>query len=179
MGRDEILTEIYNEKFYKRYITLVAPELVEEAYSEFLLMVCELCESKLKMLYESKGCKAYFGTMIHSLVFNKYSTFNKMHGERNSNIEDFYDLSYEDLEPIDQDLVVELVEDVYKFLESRTNTVSNAWYDEGLFKMYFGKDETYRSLSDKTKIPYSSIFHNIKGTQQVIKSKFKDRYDNL
>jgi hypothetical protein len=117
------------------------------------------------------------------MLFNKYSSFNKLHGHKVyevfENTEDYNPALSEEDEPKDCDLLDELTEDIYNFLEGRTDKLDNAWYDEKLFKMYFGKDETFRSLSDKTGIPYTSIFHNIKGTQQMIQTKFKERYDNL
>ena len=181
--KNKIIEEIYKDDFYKGYIKSLSPNLYEEAYSEFLLMVCEMCETKLKLLYESNSFRYYSVTVIRNMLFNKYSSFNKLHGHKVyevfENTEDYNPALSEEDEPKDCDLLDELTEDIYNFLEGRTDKLDNAWYDEKLFKMYFGKDETFRSLSDKTGIPYTSIFHNIKGTQQMIQTKFKERYDNL
>ena len=131
------------------------------------------------MLHELNQLRAYFGMVIHSSILNKYSRFNKLHGDRLKSLDECYNLAYQEDNVIDSDIATELREDIYKFLTERAENIENAWYDEGLFKMYFGTGETFRSLSDKTNIPYSSIFHNIKATQEIIKTKFKSRYDNL
>ena len=179
MKKDKIIEEIYKDEFYKCYIGSLCPELVEEAYSEFLLSVCEVCDTKLSMLHETGALKYYFIGVIRNILVNKYSDFNKYHRTNTVNIDDFYNLAIDETKQVDSELVKELMNDVYSFLEGRTKRVEGAWYDERLFKMYFGKDETFRSLSDKTSIHYSSIFQSVKGTQEIIKTKFKKRYDDL
>tara|TARA_R110000765_G_scaffold195232_1_gene300806 strand:+ start:239 stop:778 length:540 start_codon:yes stop_codon:yes gene_type:complete len=179
MERSRIIEEIYADDFYRGYINHHRPHLVEEGYSEFLMEICEIPTETLTSLNESGHMKYYGVRIMQHILFNKYSNFNKMYNEKHYNIEDCYGLTYEEDDVKDCHIVKELIDDVYGFLKNRTDNVESAWYDEKLFKMYFGDDETYRSLSDKTEIPYTSIFHNIKGTQEIIKTKFKKRYDDL
>ena len=182
MERNEILIEIYNDEFYKGYIRKLAPEnKVEEFHSYFLLTMSEICATKLEMLHELKQLKYYAVAIIRNELFNKISPYNKLEGVQHANIDDFYSLTSEDELEISQDheQIKTLLDDVYKFMERRTDRVGGAWYDEKLFKLFYEGNETYRSLADKTDIHYCSIFNSIKGTKEIINTKFKERYDNL
>ena len=182
MVKSEILIEIHNDEFYKGYIKSLAPaNKVDDLHGHFLLKMCELCSTKIEMLHELKQLKYYAVAIIRNELFNKLSPFNKQHGEQHANIEDFYSLTSEDVIEVSQDLeqYKALLDDVYKFMELRTSKVKGAWYDEKLFKMFFENNETYRSLADKTDIHYCSIFNSIKGTKEIINTKFKERYDNI
>lgn len=178
MNREDILVGIYNDPFYRGYITKLTPYLIEECYSEFLLEVSEMCETKLGLLHSYNELKYYSISIIRNMVYNKYSNFNKMYNEKLADI-DNHPYLYEDNEEVNHELNDELVNDIKDFLTKRAENVDGAWYDKQLFKMYFEEDETFRSISEMTSIPTSSIFHNIKGTQSVIQQKFKKRYDDL
>lgn len=178
MTRDKILSEVFNDSFYRGYISKLTPNLVDECHSEFLLVVSEMCETKLKLLHSYNELKYYNISIIRNMVYNKNSNFNRMYCENLADIDNhpyIYDENNED----NVELKCELLDDIKEFLTRRAENVDGAWYDKQLFKMYFEDDETFRSISDMTSIPTSSIFHNIKGTQSVIQQKFKKRYDDL
>ncbi len=178
MSRDKILQEVYNDSFYKGYITKLTPNLIDECHSEFLLIVSEMCETKLSLLYSYNELRLYNTSIIRNMVYNKKSNFNRLYCENLADIENHPYLFAED-DDDNTELKCELVDDIKNFLTRRAENVEGAWYDKQLFKMYFEDDETFRSISDMTSIPTSSIFHNIKGTQSVIQQKFKQRYDDL
>ena len=182
MDKNNILTEIYNDEFYKGYIDYLAPKSkADDFYSYFLLKMCEMCSTKIEMLHEGGVLKSYASVLINNELFNKKSPFNKLHGIEHANIDDYYSLAensdMEQLEDVEQ--IKCLLDDIYKFLEGRTKKVDGAWYDEKIFKVFFERNETYRSLADKTDIHYCSIFNSIKGTKGIINTKFKERYDNI
>lgn len=178
MSRDEILEDIFNDSFYKVYIRNLTPNLIEECYSDFLLIVSEMCDTKLSLLHFYNELKYYNISIIRNMIYNKNSKFNKAYNNGELNIED-HPYLYSDDEPDNVESKCDLLDDVRAFLTKRAENVEGAWYDKQLFKMYFEEEETFRSISDKTSIPTSSIFHNIKGTQSVIQQKFKKRYDDL
>ena len=182
MEKNRILIELYNDEFYRGYIKSLAPaNKVDEFHSYFLLKMCEICSTKIEMLHELKQLKYYAVAIIRNELFNKASPFNKLEGVNHANIDDFYSLT--DANEIelneDHEQFKHLLDDVYTFMERRTEKVGGAWYDEKLFKLFFENNETYRSLADKTDIHYCSIFNSIKGTKEIINTKFKERYDNI
>ena len=182
MEKSKILIEIYNDEFYRGYIKKLAPpNKVDELHSHFLLKMCELCETRIEMLHELKQLKYYAVAIIRNELFNKISTFNKLVGVEHANIDDFYSLTSESELELNEDheQFKALLDDVYIFMERRTERVGGAWYDEKLFKLFFEGNETYRSLADKTDIHYCSIFNSIKGTKEIIDTKFRERYDDL
>ncbi len=179
MTRDKILLEIYNDSFYRGYISKLTPNLVDECHSEFLLVVSEMCETKLSLLHSYNELKYYAISIIRNMVYNKNSNFNKSFNNDLQNLDDYPFLCDEDDAENKNDAEDELINDIKEFLTKRAENVDGAWYDKQLFKMYFEDEDTFRGISDKTSIPTSSIFHNIKGTQSVIQQKFKKRYDDL
>ena len=81
MDKNKILTEIYNDEFYKGYIDYLAPESkADDFYSYFLLKMCEMCSTKIEMLREGGVLKSYASVLINNELFNKKSPFNKLHG---------------------------------------------------------------------------------------------------
>jgi len=195
MEKNKILIEIYNDEFYLWYINKMAQEnKVEDLHSYFLLQMCEMEEGKLNSLYKRGQIRYYCISMIRSALFDKHhperadktvslksTPFNNTHLLGHANIDDFYSLTSENEMELneEQEQIKCLIDDVYAFMKKRSENVEGAWADEKLFKMFFEGNETYRSLADKTDIHYCSIFNSIKGTKEIIDTKFKKRYDNL
>ena len=180
MCRNDILTEVYNDVFYKCYIASLLPNLVDEAHSELIATLAEMDEEKLVQLYENKELKYYSIAIVRNMIFNKSSPFNKLFNESHLEVEDaFYII--DDVTPpqFNDDAGDALIFDIWSYLEDRSKKIDGAWYSEQIFKMYFNTSKSFRDLSAETKIPTSSIYHNVKSTQQLIIDKFKKKYDTL
>jgi len=180
MNRNDILTEVYQDVFYKCYISSLLPNLVNEAHSEFLCKLSEMDEDKLIKLHNNKELKYYSIAMIRNMIFNRNSPFNKLFKNQDLPIEEaFYIEEDSDTPQFDDDAADALILDIWEHLEYRSKTIEGAWYSEQIFKMYFNTTKSFRDLSSETKIPTSSIYHNVKSTQEIIVNKFKDDYDRI
>lgn len=179
--RDKILVEVYSDVFYRAYISSLLPNLVEEAHSELISTLAEMDEDKLIKLYNNKELKYYSIAIIRNMIFNKSSPFNKQFNQDNSlELQEAAYLVDEELaDEFNDELADELISDIWRFLEERSGYIEGAWYSEKVFKMYFKTSKSFRDLSSETKIPTSSIYHNVKSTQELIIDKFKDRYDRI
>ena len=182
MNRDKILIEVFNDNFYKCFAASLAPTLVDEVQSELIVTLAEMNEEKLITLYNNKELKYYSIAIIRNMVLNKRSPFNKQF-EKGLCYEDNKDVwnAAEEVAVIDfnDDAGDKLLADIYSFLSTRSKNVSGGWYDEKLFKMYFGDNVSFRDVSKKTGIPTSSIYHNIKNTTEIINNEFKTTYDGI
>lgn len=181
MNRDDILIEVFNDSFYKGYAAKLSPKLVDEIQSELIAILAEMDAEKLIQLHSNNELRYYSIAIIRNMVLNKKSPFNKMFND-NHNFDEEFDIADDIDEPsvdFDDDGADCLIADIYKFLNNRASEVSGAWYDEGLFKIYFGEDLTLREVSERTGIPLSSVYHNIKSTMKLIGNEFKDRYNDV
>ena len=180
MCRDEILTEVYNDIFYKAYISSLLPKLVDEAHSELVYTLSEMDEEKLINLHDNKELKYYSIAIIRNMIFNKSSPFNRMFNESHLEVQEALYIIDDVMPPqFNDDAADELILDIWRYLEDRSKNIDGAWYSEQIFKMYFNTSKSFRELSAETKIPTSSIYHNVKGTQELIINKFKNRWNLL
>ena len=179
--RDRILTEVFNDSFYRGYCSKYHSRLVDEMISELIDLLSKMNQDRLEELYNNKELRYYCIAIIRNMVGNKNSQFNKDY--INNNFEIIDDILHD---PIEGELTVdvskqedELISDIFDYLKERSKTVCGAWYDEEMFKLYFKSDDSFRALSDKTSIPTASIFSSVKKTQELINNEFKKRYDDI
>ncbi len=180
MDKNGILEEVFNDVFYKCYISSLTPTLVDEAHSEFIIKFAEMDDDKLIKLYTNKEIKYYGIAIIRNMIFNKSSPFNKLFNNNSLQIEEAYYVPDEvDADTFNDDAADSLILSIWKFLEDRSVSIEGGWYSEKIFKMYFNTTKSFRDLSKETGIPTSSIYHNAKNTQELIINKFKDEYDRI
>tara|TARA_R110002074_G_C12316115_1_gene646507 strand:+ start:103 stop:702 length:600 start_codon:yes stop_codon:yes gene_type:complete len=195
--RDLILIEIYFDESIRGYIKKLTPSLYEEAHSQLMLNVMtKIDDNKLISLHESKELQYYVVAMARNMVVNFCSDFNRKYRsflsydvvdslddnalgfkaflqDCNSNVEE--NLIDEEKEY----LINELLLEVKNWLKLRSEKIEGAYYNEKLFNKYFSGGMTFREIADETKIPLSEIYKSIAGTNEIVLTKFQQRYDRI
>lgn len=80
------------------------------------------------------------------------------------------DFEYEESSNDCKHLLEEMLEDISETIENLH------WYDQKIFEIYYGNNETIRQLSEGSKISSSSIFNTLKNVRTKIKEKHKEKY---
>lgn len=194
--KDLILIEVYFDETLRGYIKRLTPHLYEEAHSQLMLNVMtKIPDEKLISLHQSKELQYYIVRMARNMVVNFCSDFNKKYRNYLS-----YD-KWTDLDGYEEDkqkflsdennveeglidvekeyLINELLLDVKKWLKDRSDKIEGAYYNEILFNKYFSGGLTFREIAEQTKIPLSEIHKAITGTNEIVLTKFQQRYDDI
>ena len=170
MERNKIIERVYRDPFFVDYINSLTPNNREEAHSEFIVMVCEIPEKKIKQLHQFNELTYYCIRMIRNMVVNPTSNFNKMFNERLLCLDNIKPIEYTEDEIDDLDKQLQEVRD---FISSRSERVEGAWADEKLFDKYIMEGRTYRQIAAETGIHYVSLFKSMKLIKGMLKMKFK------
>lgn len=179
MDRDSILIEVFNESLYRGFTSKFYPDLVDEMITELILSLDKIPVEKLQGLHDRKELKYYCIRIIRNLATNKKLSFIKAYVNDNLEIKDDI-LSLPDTDtPIDEYKEIELLSSIKDYLADKSINEEGSWYDERLFNMYFNDGKSHRGINKSTNIPLSSVYNNIKKTQNNIKDKFKNKYDEL
>lgn len=182
MDRDSILVEVFNDDLYKSYSAKFYPHLVDEMVSELIFSLSTLSTEKLQQLHFSKEIRYYSIAVIRNMVSGKNKPFikNFVNDNLQINEEALAAIENDEGEQLYSDVDI-LLNDVKEFLKERSGSIEGYWYDERLFNMHFDKDEplSYRTISKKTDIPVSSIYHSVKKTQDLVSKEFKNRYNDV
>ena len=181
MNRDKILIEVFNDTFYRGYASKFYPHLVDEIITELIISLGTIDSDKLEQLYFSKELKYYCIAIIRNMCTNKYSPFNKMYVNNTLPLteEVIEELINEDSLVIDEFEEIKLLKDISIFLSEHSENTEGGWYDEKLFHQYFTEDKSFRAISSSTTIPTSSVYHNVKKTQDTVINEFKNKYDDI
>ena len=187
--RDNILIEVFNNSRLKAYIRKIAPYSYEEVHSSLMMdLMTKVDEYKLCKLHASDELEPYLRVMAKNMVSNPLSPFNREKHQNTTEITDYLEDTYEaDLSNPEEGLIEQedtyevkmLLVGIQEWLSERTDKVEGAFYDEILFNKYFRFGNTFREISDNTKIPLSEIYSGISAVQQVVVTKFKERYDGV
>lgn len=183
MGRNEIITELYNSKEFNDTIRKMNPQhLQDDLKSEVMLILCEKDEEELKGIYDSGGLKYYTVRIILNLIQSNTSPFYK---KFRGNAVDLVRLEYNAVKELDHKLeehgddsmIVfydpQYVDDYDKMLLecAALDEIENLfWYDKGIIELYL-KFGTYRSVEEKTGIPWESVYKTIRKACAKIKLK--------
>ncbi len=173
---EDVVNHIYSDPFFKGFSSKFYNDefLSEELFQEFLLIVLEK-KDKMIELYDNKQLNYYSYTVIRNLACNKSSTFNKNHSSLNrTELHDNFESTNDD---IYQNELKGLLEEIDEFLSNKVKEDSNFWYNKELFELYFFGNESYRSLSQQTKIPITSIFNSVTTTKKLINDHFSEKYN--
>jgi len=110
-----------------------------------------------------------------NMIFERedYVDFTSVISDESANVEDNL------IDTEKEYLINELLLDVKEWLKLRSEKIEGAYYDEKLFNKYFSGGMTFREIADETKIPLSEIFNSIAGTNEIVLTKFEERYDGL
>ena len=186
---DTIINYIYeNKRLFTNQINkhIKNQYMREEIFQEFLLIVTEK-KDKMIELFEKDQMKYYCLAVIKSLICNPHTPFNKNFKVKYYPIGE--DLNDDDDNRYIPELSVEdngykvnelnsLIDEIDKFLVKKTKEDKDFWYHKELYELYYSKDMSYRSLSELTKIPVSSIGDSINYTKTLIRDEFGEIYNN-
>jgi len=173
MDKNTIIERVYSDPFFVQYISGLVSEHKQEAHSEFIAILCELDEEKLKQLNQFHELRYYCIRIIYNMIANPNSQFNKVYREHLVDIDSIqYDKTTED----DLEEGTELLEDIRAFLKKRSKRVDGAWADEMLFNKYIMEGRTYRQIAAETGIHYVSLFKSMKLIKEMLKTKFLCQY---
>ena len=180
---NDIVDYIYSETFFSGYSYSFSydPYVGQEIFSEYLLKICEEPIEKMISLFNKKQFNYYSASIIKNMVYNKYSNINKnVINYKYNDLETIENtLIEDDYIPLHSDEVDSLINEIDLFLNDYVNKKQGFWYDAELYKLYFKEGMTYRSISDLTKIPHTSIFLSIKKVKELLAKRFGDEYAEL
>jgi len=199
-----MITKIYLDNFYKGYCgSLVYNKTKqEELFSEFILIVLELDQDKVKQLVDRKEFKYYAIAIIRGLVYSKYSSYNKNSRsivEAAASYNKFDSTKVSSYNYIDHDELMDehteegegepsylntkdakkLLKKVDKLLSKGVDEDVNIWYSQKIFDVYFNEYNSFRKMSKATSIPTNSIYNSIKDTKEKIKDNLGKEYERL
>lgn len=164
MGRNEIVTELYNSKEFNDCIGKMEPEhLRDDLKAEVALILLETNEVKLIEIHAAGALRYYTVRIIMNLIQSKTSLFYKRYRQQVAELTDRY--MVEEGPDIEERATREGIED--RAMKEIDNLY---WYNAGVVKLYL-KLGNYRAIEEDTGIPYSSAYKTIKKSFQEIKQK--------
>lgn len=163
MGKNEIIAELYESKEFNDCIGKMEPDhLRDDLRAEVMLILLEMPEDKIKLLYYENALRYYTVRIILNLIRSNTSRFYKMYRQQLAEITDRFTYQEDD---IVERVAREEIED--KALQEVDNLY---WYNEGLVKLYL-QHGNYRAIEADTGIPYSSAYKTIQHSFKQIKQK--------
>tara|TARA_R100001244_G_scaffold3474_2_gene4807 strand:- start:30 stop:539 length:510 start_codon:yes stop_codon:yes gene_type:complete len=136
-------------------------EDAEDIVGEMYVTIGKMLRKGLDISYKDEINYYYIYVALKSRFINMVNKRNKMN---NVSIEDSYNVIADD--QFDFDSVVDTIEDeIGKMLISK-----NDWYSAKVFNL-IQDSYSFRELSEKTGIPYHSLYHTYRNTKNHLKSK--------
>ncbi len=164
MGKNEIVTELYNSKEFNDCISKMEPEhLRDDLKAEVTLILLETEERKLIEIHAAGALRYYTVRIIMNLIQSKTSLFYKRYRQQVAEVTDRF-IAEQD-QDFEERLTREDIED--RAMREIDNLY---WYNAGVVKLYL-KHGNYRAIEEDTGIPYSSAYKTIKKSFQEIKQK--------
>lgn len=164
MGKNEIVTELYNSKDFNDCIAKMEPEhLRDDLRAEVALILLETDERKLIEIHSNGGMRYYTVRIIMNLIQSKTSLFYKRYRQQVAELVDRF-IATED-QDFEERLTREEIED--KALSEIDNLY---WYNKGIIRLYM-KHGNYRAIQKDTQIPYSSAYKTVQKSIEIIKEK--------
>jgi hypothetical protein len=164
VGRNEIVTELYNSKEFNDCIGKMEPDhLRDDLKAEVTLILLETEEGKLIEIYEARALKFYTVRIIMNLIQSKTSLFYKRYRQQVAELTDKYladegpDIEERATREGAEERAIEEIDKLY-------------WYNRGIVKLYL-KHGNYRAIEEDTGIPYSSAYKTIQKSFQEIRQK--------
>jgi rhodanese-related sulfurtransferase len=176
MTKAAIIEELYLSKNFNDCINKMQPEEIrEDLKAEVILVVCDIDESRLRLMHESKQLVFFVVRIILNMVKSNTSAFYKKYRATTEELKENYtfvdirdDTPTEkehiyDITEVEQRKEKELLEDL------ALETIETLyWYEQELLKLYI-KHGNYRAIQDATSIPFSSVYKTIQGSIKKIK----------
>lgn len=167
MTKNQIIESLFTGKNFRDCIKKMEPEhLREDLMQEVILRICELPEEKIIGMHERKELEFYTVRVIINMCRNPRDPFSKRFRQFHFHFDDQHlniecsqatETEERELREIIEDMAIEEVDKLY-------------WYDRDVLKLYM-KLGTLRAVSEKTRIPHTSIFHTVKKTAASIRGK--------
>jgi hypothetical protein len=164
VGRNEIVTELYNSKEFNDCIGKMEPDhLRDDLRAEVALILLETEDKRLIEIHTAGALKFYTVRIILNLIQSKTSLFYKRYRQQAAEITDRF-MADEQLD-IEERMTREDMED-----QAMKEIDNLYWYNAGIVKLYL-KHGNYRAIEQDTGIPYSSAYKTIQKSFQEIKQK--------
>lgn len=186
--RNKIITEIYDDKQYLQMCKYVSNyKDYEDLHSIMLEAVCKMPEDKLSEIYERNEIKRFCCGIIINQAYSKSSKFYyefKLFREKRLGT-DFNENHMDDLIESNPDLYNELIqpaesnelteEEIINLKNKIEKIISEMhWYDQRIFWAYF-EVKSFRKLSKKTKINYTTIWEIVQKVKNHVKKELKEK----
>jgi antitoxin component of RelBE/YafQ-DinJ toxin-antitoxin module len=179
--RNGIVTQIYNNKFFRSYASKICPRLTEEILSELSMSLLSMKIDSLIKYHAQGVLDQYCTTIIYNMVVNPKSPLNKVYSEKHIPIDNIYS----DIDSATEENVfisnesLELVEDIKAFISKRALINEEEAYNSSVFyRSYFG-GETFQEISDSIGVTKTSVFETVKGVKQIVETKFLKQYTDV
>ena len=175
--KQEIMDYVYNSKTINNIFSSIIQNKDKRDLmkSDVYLMLCELDEKKLLIMYDNGKIDGF----IAKIILNQW----------NSNTSDFYKNwknggFRKSLTKDSGEFNIELSNEVEAVSYSRyvndINIIINNmhWYHKTLFELYYKEGLTYKQISDTTEIKIISVRNSIKKTIIEVKKQLKNKYND-
>lgn len=163
MGRNEIITQLYQDKDILQAIgKMNPPELREDLLQEMFLVLCQKPEDEIVKMHEAGYLKFFLVRTMLNMIKSDRSTFYKQFRAVFSEFSDWHSkyLTNE----------FEAKEDTLKCVTEALDGL--AWYEREILKLYSEKRNIV-TLARETKIPYRSLFKTIQNAKTKMKQALR------
>lgn len=161
MKRENIITELYNSSDINEAIGKMQPiELQDDLRQEVFLVLCEMDEEKLFVMYEQGYLKYFIVRTILNMAKSDRSNFYRKFRQVYQEIPITYESQKEEYD-----------ETLVKKLEQGMEVLH--WYEKELLKLY-SENKNLLAISRETKIPYRSLLKTIRKAKTLLKFKIRN-----
>jgi hypothetical protein len=173
--KKEIMDYVYNSKTINNIFSSIIQNKDKRDLmkSDVYIMLCELDEKKLLIMYENGKIDGFIAKIIlnqwNSNTSDYYKNW-KNGGFRKSLTKDSSEFNTEPIEYVEQLSYSRYMNDVNTIIES------THWYHKTLFNLYFVDKHSYKEIEELTGINFRSVFNSVNKTLEHIRIELKNKY---
>jgi DNA-directed RNA polymerase specialized sigma24 family protein len=156
--KDSLAKDILESNLREYCRNLIGTDYADDVFSDSLLKMFKIPNSKLKDIYDRGKHLDYFFLVVRNMSYNH---FRKMKRYPYENMEDSFDMIWEEYHEYGN----EILEAVNEWAADRE---SGWWYHARLIKLY-AEEGSIKRVHQKTKIPQQSVSHSLKEFRQWMK----------
>lgn len=169
MNRNDIITEIYNDKQYINYCKKVCQhgDLYNDLFQYVVLYLMEMPEKRLIELHESGGLKMYIARIIYANGTNPTRQFMRQY------ISDG-DLDYKTIGQLDEsnenDDYETKINHINKGIKTEIKECINKGFYPASVKLLeiYAECGSYQEVANRTKIPYKTVYRHINSLREKL-----------
>lgn len=174
MNRNEIITEIYNDKKYIDYCRKVmnGDDLHKDLFQYVCLYLAEMKETKLLQLHNTGGLRMYIARIIYINAYSQSSQFRKQYESGEDLPAKIVELFEDDEAEMFKDESIKKIKKAIE--EAEKESIKNGVYPASakLFQIYL-ECGNGREVARRTGIPYITVWKHIEDFKNKIRAKIK------